>query len=56
MTEPTTLTSENETSPIRRIQLVDDDWAVVTVQSSEGEEIDYAVRRHGVAERLLPAV
>ena len=51
-----TLTTTDASSPIRKVVLLDDDWAVVTVEGEGGATVDYTVRRQSPSRTGLPPV
>jgi hypothetical protein len=51
LSEPPLL-STDEDSPIRKIEFVDENWALVTVRSVDGSDIQYQVRRHSIADQF----
>lgn len=46
-----TLTPSDASSPVQKIELLDDDWAIVTVESDTGEPVEYTVSRHSTVQR-----
>jgi len=44
-----TLTTTDASSPIRKVVLLDDDWAVVTVEGKGGSTVDYTVSRRSAS-------
>lgn len=44
--------SDDTASPSENIEILDDDWAILTVSTKDGNSVKYSVSRHGVAERI----
>lgn len=51
-----TLTPADASSPVQKIELLDEDWAIVTVESDTGEPVEYTVSRHSAVQRLHRAL